>query len=67
MLMRWLLDYTYEWGLIARTTSHVITELELFSPMSPNPHLQGEESAWKLNPLSLANDLINNASVMKPP
>lgn len=44
-------------------TNLVTTGLEL---SAPSPYLQREERGWRLNQLQMANDLLNDAGVMKP-
>ena len=51
-------------GLVARRTNFVVRGFQL-SVLPPD--VQGGERGWRLNQLSMANDLINHVYVMKPP
>ena len=49
-------------GLIVKRTNFVIRGLEISVPV---PDIQGGERGWILNRLPMADDLINQAYVMK--
>lgn len=60
----WLLDTSKEGALLSGEQTSVIRRLKL---SAPPPDLLEQWKGWRLNLLPMANDLINQAYVMKPP